>query len=570
MSYSALSAKQQLDDNAWTTYSTLGNSSSSNLSQPLNAISSSSMPRMVTTDNSSSTLADKATFPPTRKASLGRSRSFKNAFEKLSRSRSSSSKRQGEQQNEHAGATHGYSNTYQLASDAEPIITSSSMEPSPSADSTLSKVSTFDPPTAMLSTTSWLDTYDQPMLHSLQPMPPIRRRQSSAEHVDSTIQQQPQQQQQQQQQRLRPKAKSMGNRTRQSTEKNTTQQQQHQGSTTPRTPRSRSRVLRSPPPPPPTDTDHNALPSMPNVDVQQIRNEIEPLNQSITPPDRSSSLNKTADQHLTNNIISNVKRKLSIGKERKQQYTERGRKSLPANFVSNDQQQQQPRKRTLSNGSRLKSGAASENERQRKTSSSSSSGTMGYMRPTIAHGQRSRSNDALLPPSSSSESVTTTTNELVPPVPPVPKHHSSTLSVDKHKLTRPTLGSRTSSTGSSRSSSHGLSGDESIGGAAPRKTLRRQPSHGSSFGDADDSDNGGSVRSARSSARSDDDENTRKPQRLSKRSTLKVPGSRRGSAEGSSSNPPRKSSLNREPTSSKPTNTTTTTTTTTRRRGKVN
>lgn len=543
MSYSALSGKQ-LDDNAWT-YS----------AEPLNAISS-SMPRMVTTDNSSSTLADKATFPPTRKASLGRSRSLKNAFEKLSRSRSSSSKRQGEQQNEqhrvgqHAGATHGYSNTYQLASDAEPIITSSSMEPSPSADSTLSKVSTFDPPTDP-TTTSWLDTYDQPMLHSLQPMPPIRRRQSSAEHVDSTSQQQ--------QQRLRPKAKSMGNRTRQSSEKNTSQQQ-HQGSTTPRTPRSRSRVLRSPPPPPPTDTDHNALPSMPNVDVQQIRNEIEPVNQSITPPDRSSSLNKTADQHLTNNIISNVKRKLSIGKERKQQYTEPGRKSLPANFVSNDQQQ--PRKRTLSNGSRLKSGTASENERQRKTSSSS--GTMGYMRPTIAHGQRSRSNDALLPPSSSSSESVTTTNELVPPVPPVPKHHSSTLSVDKTKLARPSLGSRTSSTGSSRSSSHGLSGDESIGGAAPRKTLRRQPSHGSSFGDADDSDNGGSIRSARSSARSDDDENTRKPQRLSKRSTLKVPGSRRGSTEGSS-NPPRKSSLNREPTSSKPTNTTTTT----RRRGKV-
>ncbi|KAJ8663678.1 hypothetical protein O0I10_000926 [Lichtheimia ornata] len=650
MSYSALSGKP-LDDNAWTLqqrqqqqqhYSTLGSTipRSTSLNASSGAISSSLtkrelMPSMnnrdgmaTAIDHSSTTLADKATFPPTRKASLGRSRSLKNAFEKLSRSRSSSSKRQasqqgGEQQNDYGGvgqhhagatmttntmttlhATHGYSNTYQHASDAEPIITSSSMEPSPSADSTLSKVSTFDPPTAILSTspplttttttTSWLDTYDQPMLHSLQPMPPIRRRQSSADHIDSTIQQQQQQhnhphaipqQQQQQQQRLRPKAKSMGNRTRQSSEKNITttmerksfqqqqqQQQQQQGSTTPRTPRSRSRVLRSPPPPPPTDTDHNALPSMPNVDVQQIRNEIEPVNQSITPPDRSSSLNKTADQHLTNNIISNVKRKLSIGKERKQdhhhhqqhQHAEPGRKSLPANFVSNDQQQQ-PRKRTLSNGSRLKTGTATENERQRKTSSSS--GTMGYMRPTIAHGQRSRSNDVLPPPPPPPASEAVTTNELVPPVPPVPKHHSSTLSVDKNKLTRPSLGSRTSSTGSSRSSSHGLSGDESAAAAAAAKrTLRRQPSHGSSFGDAEDSDNGGSVRSARSSARSDDDDNARKPQRTSKRSTLQVPGSRRGSAEGSS-NLTRKSSLNREQQSNsgKPTNTTITT----RRRGKT-
>lgn len=52
----------------------------------------------------SSTLADKATFPPpTRKASLGRSRSLKNAFEKLSRSRSSSSKRQPSQVDQGVG-----------------------------------------------------------------------------------------------------------------------------------------------------------------------------------------------------------------------------------------------------------------------------------------------------------------------------------------------------------------------------------------------------------------------------------------------------------------------------------
>ncbi|KAI9261491.1 hypothetical protein BDA99DRAFT_77750 [Phascolomyces articulosus] len=354
--------------------------------------------------------------------------------------------------------------------------------------------------------------------------------------------------------------------------------------------RSRSRVLRSPPPPQANAVD-DVPPSLPNVDVRQIKNEINATPNTVPqqpppPPLRGSSLavsanntpataskesvntapntptastsNKAADHHLTANVIYNVKRRLSLGKDRSGGKSHSGnsnnnsketldldRKSLPANFASN----REPRKRTLSNGSTLKTNSmVPPSEHRRKSGSNtagfatiplprtSSMGSSATATDTAGSSRRSGNNTSPVPPlpshqgahitkkRSQEDIASTTRQQLVPPVPPVPRHHSlAPTTADGKRSSKTDASSRASSSSSFGRS--GLSGDEqqqqqhstTAATTATKRSLRRQISHGSSIGDTEDSDTG-DKRVTRTKKKSITEEPVGKPTRPSNES----------------------------------------------------
>ncbi|KAI9319055.1 hypothetical protein BX666DRAFT_1420448 [Dichotomocladium elegans] len=375
-----------------------------------------------------------------------------------------------------------------------------------SSDSGISKVSTFDSAatSAVSSTQAWLNA---------KPTPSIRRRQSALgcpgreqsianPNKDKAIA------------CIRPKAKSLRERRpslKAPPKASDDESRAKVNSSNTRAPRTRSRVLRSPPPPP-SSTDKATPPSLPNVDVQQIKDEIDPRSHhsdgSSQYHHRQKSVQNPADPALTANIINNVKRKLSIGKDRRTKNitpVDSDRKSLPANFASLNHQYQ---KKNLSNPSGLDVPIASEAKNVPYTITSPERQQQSYMRPTISFGQR------LQPESNTSSSgfsryklpkedmllVQDNDRQMrgnIPPVPPVPKHHSI-VSNDKSKLNQPHYANRSSSSGSSV---HGiLSNDEPYNEPSPvvQTTLQRQASYPSSFADTEDSDNNSSIRSGKS------------------------------------------------------------------------
>ncbi|KAI9310106.1 hypothetical protein BX666DRAFT_1392713 [Dichotomocladium elegans] len=107
-----------------------------------------------------------------------------------------------------------------------------------------------------------------------------------------------------------------------------------------RTSRSRSRALRSPPPPPPVKEKDGSPPSLPNVDIEQIRNEIidacvslrdvnchhqhrQTYRSDLTVPALRHKSALQADQALTEDIINNVKTKLGL--------SNKGQSNIPDN-----------------------------------------------------------------------------------------------------------------------------------------------------------------------------------------------------------------------------------------------
>lgn len=301
--------------------------------------------------------------------------------------------------------------------------------------------------------------------------------------------------------RLRPKAKSMRDRREHAKEidktprtmsilptsrrtKSPTPDERSSGTSHVKYTRSRSRVLRSPPPPPPADDDSTEPPSLPNVDVKQIKDEID-TSPSVLRPLRTSSRPSNdgkkarTDQNLTDNIINNVKRRLSLGKERKLRESDASEHtSLLASPAS-------VRKRTLSTGSNFK---PTESDRHRSV-------TGGHrIIPPRATSQRHRSG-ANTPPSGNRAmygedctdeaahiSIAVDSVADIPPVPPMPSHHSLlTVDATAHK-------SHSKAEGSGRTSSAnpvlGVSADDQTG---IRKSLRRKLSRGSSCASIEDS-----------------------------------------------------------------------------------
>lgn len=260
---------------------------------------------------------------------------------------------------------------------------------------------------------------------------------------------------------LRPKAKSL-----RSTNESTIEQQAREIDPNPSisftrtTTRSRSRVLKSPPPPP-ADTTVDDPPSLPNVNVKQIKDEINapqivprPPRISSRPNTSSDNLRKSSsntDQTLTANIISNVKRKLSLSKERKPKELE-GRTSLPAKFTSSGTK----KKAVTPSASRSNiSNDASTHARPEK--------------PTKSH-----LSDSDVFAAAANDSMA---DQHIPPVPPVPKHHSHLNTASERKPSK--------HDSSSRASSASISGDEF---GSSKKTIRHKISRGSSLADTEDND----------------------------------------------------------------------------------
>lgn len=195
-------------------------------------------------------------------------------------------------------------------------------------------------------------------------------------------------------------------------------------------PRARSRILKSPPPPPAYEMDQHP-PSLPNVDVQQIKDELsasagrEYHTASATPPPRRQKSLQHPPMPTTSketaSVISNVKRKLSL-KDRAEpspssdHLPQSGRKShTPASSLGDYQGPRSssfarrrsayssppPRSSNNSNSSRQQKnrddGWATSDDDGRLSSTSSCSGTQGQ--DAYDYG-------------------------FIPPVPPVPKHHS--------------------------------------------------------------------------------------------------------------------------------------------------
>ncbi|KAF7727205.1 hypothetical protein EC973_007903 [Apophysomyces ossiformis] len=226
--------------------------------------------------------------------------------------------------------------------------------------------------------------------------------------------------------------------------------------------RTRSRALRSPPPPL-AHASHDP-PSLPNVNVRRIQEVVDSPPVKYTEPtiaacdnyDRSSHQQKNFVQRekssLTSaEVITNIKRRLSIGKAKVQQLEDTlsnksgialttDRKSLPANFTPRKERQ-----RTLSSGSKLLVATKIDNDTRRKSLAHTSSSRhlsdyTGYSKSTVTSQQR-RSGMYSPPPRSSSSSTRTSKegtptpaaaeeedNETIPPVPPVPRYHSMTMS----------------------------------------------------------------------------------------------------------------------------------------------
>lgn len=261
-----------------------------------------------------------------------------------------------------------------------------------------------------------------------------------------------------------------------------------------RTPRSRSRVLRSPPPPPQSDRGMEQLPSMPNVDVKQIKVELETPRATtavgMTAPraevTEQSNKSRRADQHLTANVLSNVKRRLSLGKDRNRSSKEAaattantgtttgtGRQSLPATFL-----------RKTRSSSRTHSLAV-----DRRKSPSSGAESPPPPLPAAGHfGSIARRRHQ------SAEQYEVDEPEIIPPVPPVPKHHSVAKKESSGHLEVNHAQSRASSASSGPAA---VSGDEhqqqqqQLRQQQPRsshRSLRRKTSRHSSFGDVEDSD----------------------------------------------------------------------------------
>lgn len=162
--------------------------------------------------------------------------------------------------------------------------------------------------------------------------------------------------------------------------------------------RSRSRSLRSPPPPP--DDTQDTPPSLPNVDIEQIRNELIDASHGSTKKRRERRKSThAADQHLTDNIITNVRHKLGL---------------VPADGKTS-QPQRESHKRTLSSGSIggiTRTTSITMRQRRRSTTgiSSSSSSSSSRLQPL----QKNQSQHDLA-----------ASTHLTPPIPPLPTRSSS-------------------------------------------------------------------------------------------------------------------------------------------------
>lgn len=151
--------------------------------------------------------------------------------------------------------------------------------------------------------------------------------------------------------------------------------------------RSRSRSLRSPPPP--TDDVQDTPPSLPNVDIEQIRNELVSRGSTKKRRERRKSTH-TADQHLTDNIITNVRHRLGLAS------------------IDGKSSQRESHKRTLSSGSiasTTRTPSTTTRQRRRSTTGVSSSSS----RPMPI--QKNRSHHDLA--------------ANTPPMPPLPTRSSS-------------------------------------------------------------------------------------------------------------------------------------------------
>ncbi|ORZ02986.1 hypothetical protein BCR43DRAFT_30790 [Syncephalastrum racemosum] len=368
-----------------------------------------------------------------------------------------------------------------------PIGSHSHRDRQASIDSDISKVSTFD-----------LDLFsiDDPKPSQKKSSSKAGRRLSAIDTGDSKVS-------------LRPKAKSLRDVRRSENNSNNNNsssswqppadeiEMKSSLSSSHRTPRSRSRVLRSPPPPPPTDHGMEQLPSMPNVDVKQIKVELETprsttaTGTTATHPDtaEASTKSRRTDQHLTANVLSNVKRRLSLGKDRNRAgkdaaanpststststSTSAGRQSLPATFL-----------KKARSSSRTHSLAV-----DRRKSPTLGAESPPPPLPVAGHfGSTARRRHQ------SVEQYEADAPEIIPPVPPVPKHHSIAKKDSSCHLEVHHGQSRASSASSGPPA---VSGDEhqpqqkqqqQLQQRSSRRSLRRKTSRHSSFGDVDDSE----------------------------------------------------------------------------------
>lgn len=161
--------------------------------------------------------------------------------------------------------------------------------------------------------------------------------------------------------------------------------------------RSRSRSLRSPPPPP--DDTQDTPPSLPNVDIEQIRNELIDASHGSSKKRRERRKSThAADQHLTDNIITNVRHKLGL---------------VPADGKSS-QPQRESHKRTLSSGSiggiTRTTSIAMRQRRRSTTGISSSSSSSSRLQPLQKH---------------QSQHDLAASTHFTPPIPPLPTRSSS-------------------------------------------------------------------------------------------------------------------------------------------------
>ncbi|KAJ8655274.1 hypothetical protein O0I10_008962 [Lichtheimia ornata] len=183
--------------------------------------------------------------------------------------------------------------------------------------------------------------------------------------------------------------------------------------------RSRSRSLRSPPPPP--DDTQDTPPSLPNVDIEQIRNELIDASHGSTKKRRERRKSThAADQHLTDNIITNVRHKLGL---------------VPADGKG---PQRESHKRTLSSGSIggiTRTTSTTTRQRRRSTTGISSSS-----RPMPLQKNRSQHDLAA-------------NTHLTPPMPPLPTRSSSN-STSNSKV----VGKSNKKPGDAKSATHNNSG----------------------------------------------------------------------------------------------------------------